>query len=220
MQFGAQTGGPAMTALIRLILTALLVVLTAASSAQAQRDAAGTASELQKQATFCAGTYALCIKAKCSGIPTLDRLGNYVIDRALCACDVVEGISMGPGACEDREPVTQQGRKYLISTYSNADNDTNRTLTCSDPKTTWAWCYGAPCVVDPNDATKATCTCPLMQSPMSTLGGNCRQDACDGIWSAAIIPGDKFANEHFYRTVQQKFPAARVNPPAPACPKP
>src|SRR5262249_7378585 len=157
---------------IRLILAALLVMLTAAAPARAQRDAAGTAAELQQQATFCEGSYALCIKAKCAGIPTLDRLGSYVIDRAPCACDVAKGISMGPGACEDGAPVTQQGRTYLISTYSNRYNDTNRTLTCSDPKTVWAWCYGAPCVVDPNNPECASCTCPIMQSPMSTLGGN------------------------------------------------
>jgi len=29
--------------------------------------------------------------------------------------------------------------------------------------------------------------------------------------------GNVFANEHFYRTVQQKYPSLRVNPPAPAC---
>ena len=63
------------------------------------RNAAGTAQEMQNQANFCEGTYALCIKAPCSGIPTLDRLGNYTIDRALCACDVVKGVSMGPGSC-------------------------------------------------------------------------------------------------------------------------
>ena len=79
--------------------------------------------QIQNQANFCEGTYALCIKAACSGIPTLDRLGNYVIDRALCACDVMQGVSMGPGSCQDRAPVTQQGRTYLISTYSNRYND-------------------------------------------------------------------------------------------------
>jgi hypothetical protein len=178
---------------------------------------AGTAEEIQNQANFCEGTYALCIKAACSGIPTLDRLGNYVIDRALCSCDVVKGVSMGPGSCEDRAPVKQQGRTYLISTYSNRDNNTHRTLTCTDPKTTWAWRYGAPCVVDENDPDKAACTCPIMQSPMSTLGGSCREDACNGIWSAAMPAGNKFANEHFYRTVQQRYPNIPVNPPAPMC---
>src|SRR5262249_41987402 len=104
------------------------------------------------------------------------------------------------------------------STYSNHDNDTNRTLTCNDRKTVWAWCYGAPCVVDETDATKATCTCPVMQSPMSTLGGNCREDACDGVWSAAITPLNKVAHEPSSATSREKAPAARVNPPAAACP--
>jgi hypothetical protein len=212
-----QRQGIASMSMLRQAVLAMVLVCVPALAAAAPGDGSATAAEVENQATFCAGTYALCIKAPCSGIPTLDRLGNYVIDRALCACDVVEGVSMGPGACEDRKPVTQHGRKYLISTYSNHYNDTNRTLTCENPKTTWAWCYGAPCVVDEKDPTKATCTCPLMQSAMSTLGGNCRQDACEGIWSAAAVQGDKFANEHFYRTVQQRFPSARVNEAAPAC---
>jgi hypothetical protein len=179
-------------------------------AAAAPGSGAGTAEEIQNQANFCEGTYALCIKAACSGIPTLDRLGNYVIDRALCSCDVVKGVSMGPGSCEDRALVTQQGRSYLISAYSNRDNSTN-------PKTNWAWCYGAPCVVDENNPDKATCTCPIMQSPMSTLGGNCRQDACNGIWSAASSAGDKIANAQFYSTMQRKYPNVPANPPAPAC---
>jgi hypothetical protein len=205
-----------MKALAIICVAISLLVLPAAVEA-APGNGAGTVEEIENQATFCEGTYALCIKAACTGIPTLDRLGNYVIDRALCSCDVVKGVSMGPGACEDREKVTQHGRTFLISTYSNRDNATNRTLTCSDPKTTWAWCYGAPCVVDENNPDKATCTCPIMQSPMSTLGGNCRQDACNGIWSAAVPAGDKIANENFYRTMQRKYPNIPANPPAPMC---
>jgi hypothetical protein len=202
----------------RHAVLAMILVCVPALAAAAPGDGSGTAAELSTQATLCEGTYALCIKAPCSGIPTMDRLGNYTVDRALCSCDVVQGISMGPGACTDRAPVTQQGRTYLISTYSNRFNDTNRTLTCANPKTTWAWCYGAPCVVDEKDPNKATCTCPVMQSPMSTLGGDCRQDACDGIWSAAVIPGNTFANEHFFRSVMRQFPNVPANQPAQACP--
>jgi hypothetical protein len=201
---------------LTLFVAAALAVVSTLAAAQ-PRDAASTAQQMQAQATFCEGTYALCIKAPCSGIPTLDRLGNYVIERALCSCDVVKGFSMGPGACEDRAPVSQQGRTYLISTYSNRYNDTNRTLSCQSRDTVWAWCYGAPCVVDSNDPNKATCTCPVQQSAMSTLGGNCRQDACDGIWSAAVPLGDTFANAHFFRTMRQNHPNVPTNPPAQAC---
>jgi hypothetical protein len=195
-------------------LLALAMTLLPAAAAAA-RDAADTLAEVQNQANFCEGTYALCIKAPCSGIPTLDRLGNYVIDHALCSCDVVQGWSMGPGACTDRAPVSQRGRTYLISTYSNRFNDTHRTLICSSRDTIWAWCYGAPCVVDENDPTKATCTCPVEKGPASTLGGGCRQDACSGIWSAAQPAGDAFANQHFHDTMRRN--GRPSNPPAAAC---
>jgi hypothetical protein len=93
----------------------------------------------------------------------------------------------------------------------------NSTLTCSDKSTVWAWCYGAPCVVDPNDPHKASCNCPLKQSAMSTLGGNCTTANCSSIWSAATQPGDKYANEHFHRHMQRNNPGTPVNPPAQAC---
>lgn len=169
------------------------------------------------QSTFCEGTYALCIKAPCSPIPTLDRIGNYYVEHALCECDVVRGWSMGPGSCPDRAPMEQNGRTYLISTYSNRYNSEENTLSCGDD-TVWAWCYGAPCVVDEKDPSKATCTCPVETGPGSTLGGDCRPDACDGIWSAATPAGDAFANQHFAHWMKRNHPEVPANPPAAACP--
>jgi hypothetical protein len=195
----------------------LLLIAALCLPGIAAAQPADTAAELQNQATFCEGTYALCIKAACTAIPTLDRLGNYATDRALCSCDVVKGWSMGPGACVDRAPVQQKGRTYLISTYSNLYNSSHRTLSCEQRDTRWAWCYGAPCVVDEKDPSKAVCTCPVEQGPAKTLGGDCRQDACSGIWSAASPAGDAFANNHFYRTMRRDHPDVPVNEPAPAC---
>ena len=176
------------------------------------------ADTLREQATFCDGTYALCIKAPCSAIPTIDRLANYAADYALCSCDVVQGWSMGPGACVDRAPAKKKGKTYLISTYSNADNSTEKTLSCSAKDTLWAWCYGAPCVVDDKAPNKAVCTCPVMQGPAKTLGGNCQQSACQGIWSAATPAGDVFANDHYYSYMQKNEPSVQVNKAAAACP--
>jgi hypothetical protein len=173
---------------------------------------------IRAQATFCDGTYALCIKAPCTPIPTLERLGNYAVEQASCVCDVVKGWSMGPGACEDRRPVEQGGRTYLISTYSNLYNSTEKTLSCPDQDTAWAWCYGAPCVVDALDPAKAICNCPVEIGPAKTLGGKCQTGACDSIWSAATPAGDVFANEHYYQFMQKNHPDVTVNPPAPACP--
>ena len=56
-----------------------------------------TAEQIKNQAVFCNGTYALCIKAPCVPIPTMDRLGNFTIDSAACSCSVEAGWSMGPG---------------------------------------------------------------------------------------------------------------------------
>jgi hypothetical protein len=191
----------------------LLAAVFAASPCVAQQ---ATPSALD-QAIFCEGTYALCIKAPCSPIPTLERLANYGVEHALCVCDVVKGWSMGPGACEDRSPVKAHGRTFLISTYSNLYNDKQKTLACNDPKTLWAWCYGAPCVVDEKDPKKAVCTCPVEQSPARTLGGNCQQDACSSIWSAATVAGDAFANKHYYDYMTKNHPEVPVNQPAPQC---
>ncbi|HEY0783597.1 MAG TPA: hypothetical protein VGE98_14150 [Thermoanaerobaculia bacterium] len=201
---------------MRTTIVVGFVALLAAVPAVAQGGGGGEIlAELQNQATFCDGTYALCIKAPCTAIPTLDRLANYSVTSALCECDVVQGWSMGPGACIDRGPVKQGGRTYLISTYSNADNATEKTLSCAN--TTWAWCYGAPCVVDAKDPKKATCTCPLKTGPAKTLGGNCRQNACSGIWSAATPAGDAFANDHYFGWMKKNQPTVPVNKPAPAC---
>jgi hypothetical protein len=192
----------------------LLVCLCWMAVPAAAQAPGGAAAE---QAQFCEGTYALCIKAPCSPVPTLPRLGNYAVEHALCSCEVVKGWSMGPGACADRAPVTQGGRTYLISTYSNLYNASEKTLSCPDTETAWAWCYGAPCVVDAKDPKKAVCTCPVQTGPAKTLGGDCQAGACDGIWSAATPAGDVFANEHFYRTMQKDHPNVPAHPPAPAC---
>ena len=178
-------------------------------------------AELKNQATFCEGTYALCIKAPCTPVPTLDRLGNYYVDHAVCSCVVEKGISMGPGECKDRDPVTQNGRTFMISTYSNRfnerDGSLNTTLKCASDDTLWAWCYGAPCVVDDRDPNLAHCTCPLETSAMQTLGGNCEQNNCKYIWSAATPGGDDFANRHFYNYVKEHYPNYPVNMAAKLC---
>ena len=197
---------------------ALLAALLATAAANAvSRDVGGLAGKLKAAATFCDGTYALCIKAPCAPITTRSG-GSTVIDSALCSCDVVKGWSMGPASCTARAPVQQGRYTYLMSTYSNLFNATNKTLTCASTDTLWAWCYGAPCVVDPKDPNKANCTCPVKQSAASTLGGDCRQDACDGLWSAATPQADAGANAIFAAYMKKNQPTVPSLPPAEACP--
>lgn len=148
---------------------------------------------------FCNQVYALCIKAPCSPIVSRDKDGNYSVTEANCRCVVVDGWSMGPGECDKRAVTTaSDGNKYLVSTYSNFFNKTDLTLTCSSNSTTWAWCYGSPCVISKDNPSDAVCTCPIQIGPAKTLGGRCQQEKCNQIWSAATYKNDAFANDYFY----------------------
>ena len=215
-----------MTSLKSFAISAAFLTIAAVAGAQpalTPQDIKSIA-EIRNQAIFCEGKYALCIKAARTPIPTLDRLGNYYNDKVVCSCNVEDGISMGPGQCADRRPVEQNGRTYLISTYSNLFNERNgslnTTLACTGSTQQWAWCYGAPCVVDDRDPSLAHCTCPVQTGPMQTLGGNCTSDNCKYIWSAATPGGDDFANRHFYEYVSKNYPNVKVNMPAKLCTPP
>lgn len=85
-------------------LLAAAIVAWPALAVAAPGDGEATLEEIQQNATFCEGTYALCIKAPYVAIPTLDRLGHYVTDHAACSCEVVQGWSMG------RAPASTAGR--------------------------------------------------------------------------------------------------------------
>jgi hypothetical protein len=196
-----------------LFVFALFAVL-AAAPALAQDDISGDGSD-SGPAVLCEGTYALCIIAPCEEVETSD--GGRMAE---CACDVIEDSpdspawSIGPGSCEDRVPVETDGRTVLISTYSNLYNGDNQVAVC-DEAIEWAWCYGAKCVVDPADPSKAICNCPIENSPANILG-DCADELCaNGLWSAATAAESCFANCDYYRQMEDHGGA---NPPAAACP--
>jgi hypothetical protein len=170
-----------------------------------QCNTAMTASD----AVFCEGYYALCIKALCR--PTADPT------KVECACNVEQGWSMGPAQCS---AVGRSANKPLpggpiMSTYSNAFDVKEQTLTCSSDSTQWAWCYGAPCKVGAKGAG-ATCLCPVCTGAASTLGGNCNQANCAKVWSAATPANDKAASALFFEHMKKQ--GVTVPPPAAACP--
>jgi hypothetical protein len=140
--------------LLRMLWPLLAAMAMSAPADAASHNVDNLAGQLKAAATFCDGTYALCIKAACAPIASRSSGGGNAIDSALCSCEVVKSWSMGPASCAARMPVQQGGYTYLISTYSNLFNATNKTLTCSSTETLWAWCYGAPCVVDSKDPNK------------------------------------------------------------------
>lgn len=167
---------------------------------------------------YCMGKYALCDRAPCKPILRTDKRSDHQFVDVVCSCSVETGWSVGPLSCADRQPVSDKGLTFLISTYSNRFNEQEKTLTCNDPETVWANCYGAPCVVDPADPKQSACTCPVSKTPMATLGGNCLQQSCDAIWSAAPIALDKVADAQFYAYLKANAPDYPVRPPAQACP--
>lgn len=201
-----------MNALKLLALAAFVLVPALAQAASPQGD-----SYLAKDKTpavFCEGPYALCIKAEC--LMLADGQANFTF---ACSCDVLPGWSMGPAACSARKPYVKDGITILMSTYSNAYNAKHRTMSCDNEDQKWAWCYGAPCAVDPADPTKAVCNCPIRKGKMQTLGGTCGKTGggCDGRWSAARPVNDKLANDYFYAYMRKNHPNYPTNKPADLC---
>lgn len=201
---------------VTLSLIALLASLSLSAQTTPPTPPAPPPSDIAA-ATFCNGEYALCIKAPCEPIVSRDSDGNLTITGANCTCQVELGWSMGPDSCDARKPVKSDGRTYLISTYSNFYNKTDLTLTCETPSV-WGWCYGAPCVINEDDPTKATCTCPVKTSAYKTLGGSCQQANCSGLWSAASYAQDFFANHYFFKFMTDNKLQPPPNPPARDCP--
>jgi hypothetical protein len=199
-------------------LSALTLAVVAVVAAVAVPAPALAQAETPRN-TYCQGPYALCIKAPCklSPAPPIEGGSDIIVNSAMCSCDVVDGWSMGPASCDARQKRTVQGHTYLMSTYSNLYNDKHQTLFCKSEDTVWAWCYGAPCLVDEEDPTKAICNCPIKVSPAMTLGGGCQQDACKKTWSAASPAQDTFANNNFYNYMKANHPDWPTNLPATAC---
>lgn len=196
--------------LLALAAFALVPVLAQAAAPRGDRDLATS----KTPAVFCEGPYALCIKAPC--VPVVDSNG---VTTAVCSCDVKPGWSMGPASCDARKPVKKNGLTYLMSTYSNFYNTQDKTMSCSNAGQIWAWCYGAPCVVDPREPTKTTCNCPVLHGRMQTLGGTCGTTGggCNGLWSAARPVNDAFANKYFYDYMKKHHPYYPTNQPAALC---
>jgi hypothetical protein len=188
------------------LLFGLVLACFAAFAAAASAAPPGTPPTFGGHAVFCNSRYALCIKAYCPTPHGMPAAGG-TID---CVCDIINGWSMGPDTCEDRQT-------NLVSTYSNLYNPGHKTVACTSASTLWAWCYGSPCKPDPKNPQKAICTCPVLQSAAVILvpENECKTAACDKVWSAATSQESKFANDYFFTVGKEK--GYNPNPPAPSC---
>ena len=171
---------------MKKIYTVILLALALSSVAAEEPK---KPADFKGAATMCNGTYALCIKAPCDKAKEKN-------DHAPCECVIQTGWNMGPNSCDERS-------SKLTSTYSNNFNNGSRTVSCPNPKTAWAWCYGASCARDPKHPNElATCWCPIMTTPtvILTSAEKCPQhdQICSQLWSGALPPESKFANDYYY----------------------
>lgn len=187
------------------MLTVLLLATGLSTAAATAQES--TETGIQSKATMCnTAAYALCIKAPCAKKTESDQFVQ-------CECIMQSGWNLGPNTCEERA-------KSLTSTYSNNFNAYSATVSC--PKIQWAWCYGATCVPDPKDPSKAICTCPVRNTPAVILVNRelCTdpQKVCGMLFSAAFPAESQFANNNFFTFMKDHGIIAL--PPAQACPAP
>jgi hypothetical protein len=142
------------------------------------------ANEVNLEGTWlCSQAYALCSMSACDVTPTDSQV-------ATCPCTVEHGYSIGYATCADRAPVGQT----IFSTFSTANVTSDvRAMACAESGV-WANCLDMPCVINPDDPSRATCLCPLEESgDYFTFGGGCDITTCSTvIWSAADSSGNVF----------------------------
>jgi peroxiredoxin len=127
-------------------------------------------------AYICLQKYALCTNAPCRPDPHNPKV-------VICDCVVKGGYSVGLTPCAQRAP----HGSTLYSTFSTELVTGNvRAMTCG-ASIPWANCVGAPCKLDGDDPSKATCACPVVKTgPSFTFGGNCDTGTCGKtVWSGA-----------------------------------
>lgn len=133
---------------------------------------------------MCKHQFALCTSALCipqPGDPT----------KAICFCDVEEGVSLSSVPCGTTLPSTDShGIRTVYSAYSPKQFLQGKKGMKCPSGTPWSWCLNKICTVDPTNAKKAICICDVVRSPgeWTTLGGDCDTSSCKtAYWSGATI---------------------------------
>lgn len=124
----------------------------------------------------CNSTYALCTEALCEPLP--GKAGF-----ATCSCKVETGYSAGEKPCtgiiKTQHGQAVSSRYYPIKSYKICANDRP-----------WAFCLDSPCIIDPNDASKASCICSLVKNQGKYIvvpNGHEAASCTKGIYSSATI---------------------------------
>jgi hypothetical protein len=125
----------------------------------------------------CKSTYALCTTAACSPIP-----GQK--DVVSCQCNVENDYSAGLKPCNEKKTakgLQVRSRYHPISSYARCSN--------SRP---WAWCLDAPCTVDKDNPSQASCACSVVSNQgdyvVVNSDGQYNESSCTtGVYSSATI---------------------------------
>lgn len=139
-------------------------------------------AENAKTGITCKQPYAICTTAVCVPMPGVEG-------KALCFCNVADGISFGNLSCEQRKPQKSHGKTYnIVSTFSFDDAPTNSVMSCPAGHA-WTNCLNKPCQIDPRNSNQALCTCDIEQStPFITFGGECDTSTCNNtLYSGAPL---------------------------------
>ncbi len=126
--------------------------------------------------TVCRSTYALCTTAVCQPLP--GKAGF-----ATCACKVKTGYSAGTKPCtgiiKTKAGQAVSSRYFPIKAYKSCANDRF-----------WAFCLDSPCVVNPNDSSKASCICSLVKNKGNYIivpDGHHKTSCTSKIYSSATV---------------------------------
>jgi len=144
----------------------------------------------------CNGPYALCTSAACQ----VDASGNEI-----CYCDVLNGTSISLlKPCSNLQPFTRDGKSFVYSLYSgigqggNGQPATIQKVTCQNGR--WADCLNKICTVDPNNTSKAYCSCGTgsTNAPWITFQDINSTSPCPCNNLSGATPGAATAINYFY----------------------
>lgn len=153
--------------------------LTATSGFAAQPQTASHSAATQPDNyKVCKSEYALCTVAPCYTVPGHKQ-------QLTCSCTVEKGYSAGGKACQGvkQTPAGQEiaSRYYPVKSYA----------ICSNHRV-WANCFDAPCIVNKNNPSAATCNCKAVKGQGDYVIPTARYtpNTCTtGIYSSATVQG-------------------------------
>ena len=129
---------------------------------------------------ICNGVYALCAYAKCIPIP-----GEK--GKALCACEVKSGYSIGSKNCQADASINSDGYKTLASRYYPI----KLYVRCHNNRA-WANCYNSQCIINPQKNTQAFCTCSTVKNKGDYMYAtdSCDVSGCDASMISSYVVKD------------------------------